>query len=208
MQVDNSVLVALIGAAATLFSALLSTQTKNGVLKLLAVVTALGLLSFTIVVSVQPGFVCKLGFELGLGICETPPESNSRSISESHVTEGWTAANGEDMQVGESLAPDQPITSIGGHYRLQYQWDGNLVLYRQSDSQPLWASDTAGSSFGDCVMQHDGNLVIHDAEGRPVWDSGTSGYPGARLVVQDDGNTVIYDSAGEWRWSTMSGLRQ
>ena len=39
-----------------------------------------------------------------------------------------------------------------------FQHDGNLVLYRNSDNHPLWATATHASGAIKAVMQADGNL--------------------------------------------------
>jgi hypothetical protein len=110
------------------------------------------------------------------------------------------AAQGDDMQPGEVLNPDQSITSANGRYRFIYQGDGNLVLY--DGGTPLWASGTNGRPVGVCIMQGDGNLVIYARGGQPIWSSDTWQHPGSRLVVQDDGNVVIYRPDGTPVWST------
>lgn len=109
------------------------------------------------------------------------------------------AAQGDDMQPGEVLNPDQEITSTNGRYRFIYQGDGNLVLY--DSGTPLWASGTDGSPVGVCIMQGDGNLVIYDATLQPIWSSNTWQHPGSRLVIQDDGNVVIYRPDGTPLWA-------
>ena len=114
------------------------------------------------------------------------------------------AAQGDDMQPGEVLNPDQSITSANGRYRFIYQGDGNLVLY--DGGQPLWASATDGRSVGACIMQGDGNLVVYGRAGEYVWDSASDGNAGSRLVVQDDGNVVIYRPDGAPVWATNTWL--
>jgi hypothetical protein len=109
-------------------------------------------------------------------------------------------AQGDDMQPGEVLNPDQSITSANGRYRFIYQGDGNLVLY--DGGTPLWASGTDGRPVGVCIMQGDGNLVIYARGGQPIWSSDTWQHPGSRLVVQDDGNVVIYRPDGTPVWAT------
>ncbi|HEV2087152.1 MAG TPA: tyrosinase family protein [Cryptosporangiaceae bacterium] len=113
-------------------------------------------------------------------------------------------AQGDDMQAGEVLNPDQSITSANGRYRFTYQGDGNLVLYGPAGA--LWASRTAGKGVGACVMQADGNLVIYDHTVWPVWATGTNNNPGSRLVVQDDANTVIYNAKSAAVWNTNTWL--
>jgi pimeloyl-ACP methyl ester carboxylesterase len=103
------------------------------------------------------------------------------------------------LQPGEQLSPGQSRTSPNGQYELSYQGDGNLVLYRMSDGQPLWATNTF--TPGVVEMQNDGNLVIYSSGGGAIWWTGTVGYPGARLAVQSDSNLVIYDYYGFPIWS-------
>jgi pimeloyl-ACP methyl ester carboxylesterase len=103
------------------------------------------------------------------------------------------------LQPGQQLAPGQSRTSPDGRFELSYQGDGNLVLYRMSDGQALWATYTF--SPGVVEMQNDGNLVIYSGAGQAIWWSGTAGYPGARLAVQNDSNLVIYDYYGFAIWS-------
>lgn len=108
---------------------------------------------------------------------------------------------------GESLKPEQTLVSVGGHARLHYQNDGNLVVYL--DGTPVWASQTAGHSAGALTMQTDGNMVVTDAFGRAAAASGTHGHPGAMVQLQDDGNFVIYEDpsgplAGTPIWASAS----
>jgi hypothetical protein len=102
-----------------------------------------------------------------------------------------------------ALAPGQSLMSGNGQYRLDMQHDGNLVLYRNSDGQALWASGTDGRAVSRVIMQDDGNFVIYGFPG-PLWASGTDGQGGAFLIVQDDGNVVIYrPNAPVWATNTM-----
>ena len=94
---------------------------------------------------------------------------------------------------GEQLNRDQSITSPNGRYRLTMQVDGDLVLCRQTDGEPLWQSNTLGQPATHALMQADGNLVIIASDGRALWSSCTPNHPGAYLTVQNDGNVVIYD---------------
>ncbi len=111
-------------------------------------------------------------------------------------------AQGDDMQPGEVLNVGQSIKSSDGRYTFVYQGDGNVVLYRNVDGKPLWASNTAGRSVGVCIMQRDGNLVIYGRSGQAIWASNTWQNPGSRLVVQGDGNVVIYRPDGRAIWAT------
>jgi hypothetical protein len=115
------------------------------------------------------------------------------------------AATGDEMQPGEVLTSNTSISSANGRYRLAYQDDTNLVLYRDPEVLALWDIRPQPGGVGVCVMQGDGNLVVHSATATPVWASGTDGNPGSRLVVQDDGNLVIYrpDDTPIWATNTV-----
>jgi hypothetical protein len=111
-------------------------------------------------------------------------------------------AQGDDMQPGEVLNFGDSISSANREYTLVFQSDGNLVLYRDSDRLPLWASATDGHGGAVCTMQTDGNLVVYAPGPHPIWATNTSQYPGSHLVVQDDGNVVIYRPDGNPVWAT------
>lgn len=140
------------------------------------------------------------GFESGTKVAEFAFNSILRK-------KGPVVAKGDDMQPGEVLNPGHSISSTNGKYTFIYQGDGNLVLYRNSDEKPLWASNTwtsntTGIGPGVFIMQGDGNLVIYDSNTNPIWASDTWQHPGSRLVVQDDGNVVMYSPDGTPVWST------
>lgn len=97
------------------------------------------------------------------------------------------------LNPGDVKYADSSIYSANGKYQLSVQGDGNLVLYRRSDSWPLWYTGTGGSGAYKLVMQTDGNLVSYDRYDRAVWHTGTYDHPGAYLAVQCDGNLVVYE---------------
>ena len=104
------------------------------------------------------------------------------------------------MTGGMVLHAGDIIRSEDMRFTLQFQDDGNLVLYDQS-ANALWASGTAGSGATQVDMQMEGNLVIY-AGGTPVWATPTGSYPNAYLLVQNDGNVVIYSDVGVPLWAT------
>ena len=119
------------------------------------------------------------------------------------VSPNGPTAQGDQMQPGQALHPNQGITSVDGRFTFIYQGDGNLVLYRNLDHAPLWASNTAGRLAGVCIMQGDGNLVIYmPGTDNPVWASNTAGHPGSHLIAQSDGNVVIYQPNNAPIWAT------
>ncbi|MEV2256905.1 hypothetical protein AB0I94_41270 [Streptomyces sp. NPDC050147] len=103
-----------------------------------------------------------------------------------------------------TIRRNQAWTSGNGRAILRLQEDGNFVLYRESVSKPVWASNTAGESAAYAVMQEDGNLVVYTENDKPLWASDTNGRSGAHLAVQDDGNVVIYHR-GKPIWATNTG---
>lgn len=108
------------------------------------------------------------------------------------------------VKPGDVLNPCDSITSANGQYTFVYEGDGNLVLYKNSDNQPLWTSNTRGKTNGMCIMQGNGNFVVYDWDANPVWSSGTWQHPGSYLVVQNDGNVVIYSPDGTPVWAINS----
>lgn len=102
------------------------------------------------------------------------------------------------LRANEQLTPGQSKCSTSSRFCLDYQGDGNLVLYEQGLA--IWSTATYWASAGQAVMQGDGNFVIYDANGGYVWDSGTAGNNGAYLVVHSDGDLLIYSASGGLLW--------
>ena len=102
---------------------------------------------------------------------------------------------------GASLLAGQSLNSVNGTYKLTYQTDGNLVVYK--DGTALWASNTSGKAPGRVCMQIDGNLVMYGQDGSPQWATATNSAANAygELVMQTDGNLVIYNPNGAAVWS-------
>jgi hypothetical protein len=94
------------------------------------------------------------------------------------------------VKSGAVLKPETYVLSPARTYKLIYQTDGNLVLYR-ANGEFLWNNGKVNSG-GLLKMQTDGNLVSYDAANKALWSTRTHRYPGAFLGVQDDGNVVIY----------------
>lgn len=102
---------------------------------------------------------------------------------------------------GTELLPDDARTSSDGKFRLTYQQDGNLVLYRVGGG-PVWSSGTAGSTKGRTAMQGDGNLVVYDAAGAPRFNTGTHGNPSSTLNIDAGGTLFIVTPGGRRLWSS------
>jgi len=102
---------------------------------------------------------------------------------------------------GSQLSPGEAIWSPDRRYRLIFQTDGNLVIYR-SDGVPVWWTGTVGISPGAARMQGDGNFVVYDSAGRATWHTYTYGNPGAYLSMQNNGAFVIYAASGVRLWGS------
>lgn len=122
----------------------------------------------------------------------------------------------DTMSPGGYLTPGgQMMTSIApgvDKYIFTLEFDGNLVLYKQSGfwpvkREPLWASQTVGFETDKLTLQEDGNLVLYARNGKPIWASNVSGFQPRSLDLQDDGNVVIYDIQDLPRWATNTAGR-
>jgi hypothetical protein len=109
-----------------------------------------------------------------------------------HVPSGILSQN-------QKLMPDEALLSPDRRFKLIYQSDGNLVLYRW-DGVPLWHTSTHGTFQGRAAMQPDGNFVLYDGYGSALWHSFTFGNPGSYLKMQNDGNLVVYNPSNVPLW--------
>ncbi len=107
---------------------------------------------------------------------------------------GWAS---DTLKWGQILHRGTQLVSHNGRFRLDFQSDGNLVLYDRT--QAIWSAGTQHRGGQRLVMQRDGNLVMYGPNG-PVWATNTSGNPESYLKLQDDGNLVIYRPV----WSTKT----
>jgi hypothetical protein len=107
---------------------------------------------------------------------------------------------GNDILWAESgLLPGESRYSADGRFHLDYQWDGNLVLYDEWWNA-LWWSGTWGNPLV-AWMRADGGFVIYSPDG-PVWDSGTRGDLGNWFLrVENNGTFVICTPDGTPVWS-------
>lgn len=112
------------------------------------------------------------------------------------------STNAERLLSGVRLQPGQSRLSANRKYKLIYQaTDGNVVLYRETDNQPIWATNKFLVQ-GYLEMQVDGNLVQCDSSGVPRWSAiDNSNHPGGTLEVQVDGNLVLSDANGPY-WAS------
>lgn len=113
----------------------------------------------------------------------------------------------DTLLANQSMAPNQYLQSQNGSHRMYLQGDGNLVVYRQSDGTPLWASNTRNQGGTRLTMQGDGNLVLYTSTNTPVWASNSVGTGGNRAVMRNDGIFAVYNAANLAVWSTEVGTK-
>ena len=111
------------------------------------------------------------------------------------------------MVCDDYLKYEEFIISQNRVYRLVFQTDGNLVLYKfdfnTKKEHPIWSSDSYGKGAAVFKFQQDGNLVIYKKEGNPLWSPNCHGKGGRKLVIQNDGNLVAYsDKEPIWHSNT------
>jgi hypothetical protein len=107
------------------------------------------------------------------------------------------------LVANETLLPNQFRVSSDGRFRLVFQGDGNLVLYRVTGGMTaLWSTGTNGTGAALVAMQSDGNLVMYSTTSAVLWSTNTWGHPNSWLVVQDDGNLVLYAPGPTPLWSS------
>ncbi len=102
---------------------------------------------------------------------------------------------------GTSFFQGESLVASNG-YRLIFQGDGNLVLYK--DKKPLWHTKTYNKGAHRVVLQGDGNLVVYTASNKPLWASWSQGNGPSRLRLQSDGNLVVYKNGGKHTWATWT----
>lgn len=116
----------------------------------------------------------------------------------------WSTAQAADrLFAGQTLYAGQSLYSPNGRYRLVMQGDGNLVIY-DSQSGPIWHTQTHGTDADRLIMQGDGNLVVYSSQYIPRWHTHTHNNPnqGIHAFMQDDGNFVLYKSNGIPIWAS------
>jgi hypothetical protein len=139
--------------------------------------------------------------ELNCEVRVAPYSLDSTQFDEVGDPVSITCCNSDVLTTDQQLGLNERITSSDGRFKLVYQGDGNLVLYRQ-DWTPIWWSGTQGPDYRNALMQSDGNFVLYHSDGTPYWSSGTVGNSDAWLMVQNDGNVVIYSASGSPLWAT------
>lgn len=76
------------------------------------------------------------------------------------------------------------------------QGDGNLVIY-DSNSNPIWASETWQHPGSRLVVQSDGNVVMYSPNGTSVWATNTWQPPTPAWAVMGD-ETILSVGVSSW----------
>lgn len=94
---------------------------------------------------------------------------------------------------GTSLTVNQHMKSCDERYSLDFEEEGNLILYDGGDM--LWIMGYPGSDVA--TMEADGNFILY-ADKSAVASTQTSGYSGAYLQVDDGQLRVVHDEVNLW----------
>ena len=114
-----------------------------------------------------------------------------------------------------SICAPPNLYSPSNNYLAAMQPDGNLVVYKLSDSvfaTKFTKFGTRSNEIGTgpyCLrIQPDGNLVLYDSTGKGMWyaNSYKRGKGPYKLTMQIDGNLVLYDSNSKAIWNSKTGL--
>ncbi|WP_243787716.1 DUF6924 domain-containing protein [Saccharopolyspora gloriosae] len=122
------------------------------------------------------------------------------------------------LRPGEQLSR-RAVGCPTGEYSVVHQHDGNVVVYRNADSFPVWATGTNFQSSvgwhtparfdtaaygkpGRLTLEEDGDLVVYSPDGARRWSSDTAGEPVASLMIHDWGKLVLKDHEGYVVWQT------
>ncbi len=86
---------------------------------------------------------------------------------------------------------DTATAGAGSDCRLDFQDDGNLVLY-DGNGSALWSTGTSGTSGARFRIQADGNMVVYNGAGEALWTSQTPGNF-SEVAVCDDATCNGYE---------------
>ncbi|XP_010787162.1 mannose-specific lectin-like [Notothenia coriiceps] len=111
------------------------------------------------------------------------------------------------LSKNDELRKGDHLVSNNGEFKAVFQDDGNFVVYGW---QPVWASDTAGSSPFRLCMQGDCNLVMYDKGDKAIWHTNTSKSDCniCRLQLTNEGKLVVNKEQDEvWNSDESTGMK-
>lgn len=96
------------------------------------------------------------------------------------------------------LMPGDRILSPNYKYMALMQQDGNLVIYRLSDTVVIWSAGSGGKGGAYALMKKNHNFAIYNSGGQQIWTNGVvhaGSDPATKLVVRDDGRIQLSGTA-------------
>ncbi len=129
------------------------------------------------------------------------------------------------LRTGEQLSR-RAVSCPTGEYTVVHQHDGNVVLYRNADAAPIWATgtafqpsiynvygertdiDTAPGRPGRLLLREDGDLVVLSATGEQLWASEMAAKGVTSLMIHDWGKLVLKNDRGHILWQTDRAPRR
>lgn len=105
------------------------------------------------------------------------------------------------LKANEELKHGEYLLSKNEKYKLVFQLDSNLVVYKDGTIVE-WTPkpDIFKKGATKCFMQSDGNFVVYNARDSALFNTGTYNYPKAILFLHDDGIFAIYSGSKQvWK---------
>lgn len=140
-----------------------------------------------------------------------PAESTSSAPNQQQAAPAATSVTTEPpanadysklpIPAGTNLAVGKKFFTPDKKYFLSFGEDGNLCVRRAGNESFTWGSYQAGAPLGGkaSIMQDDGNLVIHNADGKWIWGTQTTD-PSGFLAVTPQGGLVVVNGGGQVIW--------
>ncbi|MFE6103872.1 hypothetical protein ACFVQ4_28430 [Streptomyces laurentii] len=107
------------------------------------------------------------------------------------------------LKADETLMPGDRLETADA--RLAMQEDGNLLIFRRSDSAILFATKTTNNPGAYAQMRGDGNLVVTGKSGGELWSAGTSG-AGNYAELRDNSTLTVHKQDAGVLWSRGGGM--
>lgn len=106
-----------------------------------------------------------------------------------------------NLDINVPLSAGESLYSSNESCRLDFQPDGNIVIYNSSD-EDQWSTETWQTTTNRLIMQDDGNLVARDNAGTPTWNSETWQNPGATAELGNDCVLRVTAKDGRLLWDS------
>jgi hypothetical protein len=116
----------------------------------------------------------------------------SYTTHDNNAGQGWCKAR-------PTSANTRIVWDVEAAAELDWQTDGNLVLYATDGRGAQWASNTGGNVGSSLCFQSDGNLVVYKADGTAAWAAGTDGDSVSTLKVDSCGVALSDGTYDIWR---------